>query len=502
MTSSRQNGRTGFLVFLLSLVLYLATTGGSMATDIMSYEVAKNIVEHGSVAMSYNVQDMDAHRGVDGRYYAPYGIGHALYAVPFYLAGRLVEDATGLGVGKSEAIRKAFLVLGNAVAGALTVWLAFLFSCRLGGSSRAAVLTAMTLGFGTFLWPYSKFGFSAPLTALTVLWGLYGVWAGTRDRKQALLWLGGCGLGCALLVRHELALAAVPVGVWIVLESRGSLRGVLRKGLPVAVPVLAAAMLTLCYNHVRFGSPWDTGYLRDGTATFGSIRIGLLGLLASPGRSLFLFAPVTVPGVVALGSLWKRDRATAVLLGGTTAVLVLFYASLTYWDADRSYGPRYLVTILPLLCVPLVSWFDRPPGDVRRRVLIVAAVLSVIVQLPGILVDFSRVSFRPEYSYLTREDRLWTWEGSALRLNARAAVSRIPSNVRYLAGIDLPPRIQAADARARDFSEQFAFSLDFWWLYLFYAGVVPTPVAVTAATLLLASAAWIALILRRRIITA
>jgi hypothetical protein len=272
--------------------------------------------------------------------------------------------------------------------------------------------------------------------------------------------------------------------------------------LPVAVPVLAAAMLTLCYNHVRFGSPWDTGYLRDGTATFGSIRIGLLGLLASPGRSLFLFAPVTVPGVVALGSLWKRDRATAVLLGGTTAVLVLFYASLTYWDADRSYGPRYLVTILPLLCVPLVSWFDRPPGDVRRRVLIVAAVLSVIVQLPGILVDFSRVSFRPEYSYLTREDRLWTWEGSALRLNARAAVSRIPSNVRYLAGIDLPPRIQAADARARDFSEQFAFSLDFWWLYLFYAGVVPTPVAVTAATLLLASAAWIALILRRRIITA
>ena len=41
------------------------------------YEVTKGIVEHGTVAMSYNVFQMDAHRGVDGRYYAPYGIGHA-----------------------------------------------------------------------------------------------------------------------------------------------------------------------------------------------------------------------------------------------------------------------------------------------------------------------------------------------------------------------------------------------------------------------------------------
>jgi hypothetical protein len=153
------------LVFLLTLVLYLATTGGSMATDIMSYEVTKNIVERGSVAMSYNVHNMDAHRGVDGRYYSPYGIGHPIYAVPFYLAGRFTEEVTGLGVGKPEALRKAFFVLGNAVAAALTVWLTFLFAMRLGGTSRAAAATALTLGFATLLWPYAGMGFNAPLSA-------------------------------------------------------------------------------------------------------------------------------------------------------------------------------------------------------------------------------------------------------------------------------------------------------------------------------------------------
>src|SRR5262245_53919014 len=91
--------RVGRLIFLLALSVYLAATGGSMATDIMSYEVTKGIVEQGTVSMSYNVFQMDAHRGVDGRYYAPYGIGHAVYSIPFYAAARLAERASGLALG-------------------------------------------------------------------------------------------------------------------------------------------------------------------------------------------------------------------------------------------------------------------------------------------------------------------------------------------------------------------------------------------------------------------
>ena len=326
------------LVFVLALVLYLATTGGSMATDIMSYEVAKNIVEHGSVAMSFNVHDMDAHRGIDGRYYSPYGLGHPIYAVPFYLAGRVAEEATGLSVGKPEALRKAFFVLGNAFAAAATVWLTFLFALRLGGSARAAAATALTLGFATLLWPYAKMGFNAPVAALTLLWGVYLLWTGVRNTRPVALWLSGIGFGCALLVRHELALAMLPAGLWILLESQWNVRAALRRAIPVAVPVAAAVLLTLYYNHVRFGNLWDTGYLRDSTAAFGPVSTGLRGFVVSPGRSLFLFAPVTVLGLAAFGSLWRRDRATALLLGGTVVVLTLFYASQLYWDADRYTG--------------------------------------------------------------------------------------------------------------------------------------------------------------------
>ena len=107
-----------------------------MATDIMTYEVTKSIVERGSVAMSYDVFGMAAHRGVDGRYYAPYGIGHALYGVPFYLAGAMAERLTGLDVGKADAVRKASFVVGSAVAAAASVWLAFWFVWRMFGALR------------------------------------------------------------------------------------------------------------------------------------------------------------------------------------------------------------------------------------------------------------------------------------------------------------------------------------------------------------------------------
>ena len=53
------------LLLLLSLDVYVTTTGGSIATDTMTYEVTKSMVEDGSVAMSYNLYEMDAHRGVD-----------------------------------------------------------------------------------------------------------------------------------------------------------------------------------------------------------------------------------------------------------------------------------------------------------------------------------------------------------------------------------------------------------------------------------------------------
>jgi hypothetical protein len=492
MTLSAEVRRVGRLVFLLALAVYLATTGGSMATDIMSYEVTKGIVEHHTVAMSYNVFKMDAHRGVDGRYYAPYGIGHALYSIPFYTVARLAERWTGLEVGKPEALTKAGFVSGSAVAAALTVWIAFLFAWWLSVNVRAAVTTASAVGFATFLWPYAKFGFSAPLATFCVLLGTYGIWVGARFDRSALLALGGAGLGGALLVKHELALLCLPVGIWLIVESRYEWRLVIRRGLLAGLPVVGAVLVTLYYNHARFGNPLDTGYLRDQTVAFGSIWDGLRGLLISPGGSVFVYSPVMLGGVAALFALRHRDRSTMLLLAGEFSVMLLFYARFTHWDGERSYGPRYLLPVVPLLVLPLAPWLAVGSTAISRRLLNALVVLSMLVQVPGVLVDFSKVGFTPEDAQLTWEQRRWTWEGSALRLNGRASMTAIPTNFRYLARIEPPPAVKPAHGDARDYSEQYAFSLDFWWVYLFYLRVISAPVALALGAACLGATAFLA----------
>jgi hypothetical protein len=473
--------RVGRLVALLALVVYLGTTGGSMATDIMSYEVTKGIVERGTVAMSYNVFQMDAHRGVDGRYYAPYGIGHAVYSLPFYAVARLAERATGPSLGKPEVLTKAGFVVGSAFAAALTVWVTFLFAWRLSGDAAAAALTSSAVGFGSLVWPYSKFGFNAPLGTLCVLAGTYGVWSGTRCRRDMWIVLGGAGLGGALLVKHELALVCIPIGLWIIAESVPDRRLIVKRGLLSAMPVLVALGITLYYNEVRFGNPLDTGYLRDDTLGTGSFPAGLAGLLLSPGRSVLLYTPVIAGGVLALWRGRRRDRSTAWLFAGEFVVMLCFYASLVNWDAERSYGPRYLLPVIPLLILP-VAWPVRRSGAMLALV-----VVSAMWQLPGVLVDFSKVGASRVIGQRTEHERQWRWDAAGLVINTKASLRALPDNARRLVSGERPA-VKAGESRTRDFSDQFAFSLDFWWVYLYYLR------AFSAPTTLVCGAAWLAAI--------
>ncbi len=52
--------RTARFVFGTALCVYMASTGGSHATDVASYEITRSLVEAGSVAMSCNVLNTEA----------------------------------------------------------------------------------------------------------------------------------------------------------------------------------------------------------------------------------------------------------------------------------------------------------------------------------------------------------------------------------------------------------------------------------------------------------
>ena len=281
------------LVFLAVLSFYAATAGGSLATQDASavFAQTRSIIERGASDVPLEISGSDW-RGVDGRYYLPFGIGQALYNVPFYVAGKAAIALTGIRIGGSDdTVLKAGVLAGNAVAGALCASLVFAFAWRLTGQVRPSVATAALFAFGSPAWTYSKFGFNAMPAALMLAAGVYGVWAGVRLGRTAPVAWGGAALGCAMLTRHEMLLAGIACLLWTASAARPQCRC---RQVLVLAGILALAMAAWAwYNTARFGRPFETGHHPG----FGGL--GLLGLTLSPAASLFLYAPLAVVGLAA-----------------------------------------------------------------------------------------------------------------------------------------------------------------------------------------------------------
>lgn len=483
--------RPATLIFIASLALFTLTAGGSLtSTDaVVTFDLTRSLVERGSIALSGDLLGSARNQGRDGRYYSQFGIGHSLYNIPFYLAGKIAANAAGRQIGKPDTIPKAAVALGSAMAAAAAVTLLFLLATAMSESAQAGFIAAASAAIASPLWPYSRFGFSTALTTAILAGIAYWLWmcVARGSRRDAL----SAGLIAAFgwLTRHEMALMLAPLAMFVLLESRR--RGISRRtAVALTATFLGTAaiggVLWMLYNYVRFGHPTFVGY----TPRFGTV--GYAAFIVSPAGSILLFAPIALVWGASLLGIARRHAAVALLLAGPLIVSYLFYGSLTDWPGGRSYGPRYLVPGLVLLAPALAVALTR--RAIGARAAWIAIAVAAILQLPGVLVDYSKVSLEWARG-ATREqvlERNWHIGSSPLVLNTSAAIRAVPQNIRYLTGMaPLPEVARAAAADDRDFAQRFAFSLDFWWLYLVYLRALPrlAGIAIAAA---LAAIAWAA----------
>ena len=305
--------------------------------------------------MTGEVPGYAPYRGVDGQLYSPFGIAQSIWNVPFYVAGRFAAGRVAPGSATGQTIPKAVVALGTVPAVALLALVCFHLAVTLGAAPAAALRAVLLLVFGTSLWPYSGFGFNQPLTAL-FLWSAVFFAA---DIRRSGYWFFASGMfaGLAILTRHEMLLAAVVIGSYVVIRSWRRDSHLTFSYAAGLLPLLAA----WCgLNWWRFGSPFESGYFRDQTPGFGSsIWVGAAGLLFSPYASLILYSPVVLLSVVGLRALWRGNRSAAVLFATLFLVYLVFYASLGNWMEDGR-------TVRAISCRSSRRWSCRSHSGVRR----------------------------------------------------------------------------------------------------------------------------------------
>ena len=76
--------------------------------------------------------------------------------------------------------------------------------------------------------------------------------------------------------------------------------------------------------------------------------------------------------------------------GATFVVFLLLIAKMHQWDGGESYGPRYLVPTLTFVTIPIALFHAPGRSPAARRIVGSLALAGVLVQLPGVLVDFNK----------------------------------------------------------------------------------------------------------------
>ncbi|HWE64933.1 MAG TPA: hypothetical protein VHB98_24730 [Chloroflexota bacterium] len=355
-----------------------------------------------------------------GPVFSKYGLGQSLAAIPLYVLG---ERLASLVSPPYRAEVPAFATSAyNSLITALTAVLLCALALRLGWSRRVALALVLLFGLATPAWAYTTTFFSEPTIALCLLAALATMlWHEGPPSPTAALLTGGW-LGAATLVRLDSALyiplyalyalaaaaygrtaAPRPYGAGHEAQSRLLPDGWLRLLVLLAIGPAIALLVIGAYDLARFGNPITTGYNMSGGPgynissdyhdthpphTLQALWEGIYGQLLSPGKGLFLYAPILLMLPWALAPFARRYRRGALLLVlGIAAIAVLAHANtLIVWLGGWAWGPRFLISIIPVLLLPLGALLQGA-GPWVRRVAWTLGLLGVLIQVPAVLLD-------------------------------------------------------------------------------------------------------------------
>jgi hypothetical protein len=277
----------------------------------------------------------------------------------------------------------------NPLVTALTGMLVFSLARRLGLTRGWAVAAALAYGVASPAATYARFDFAQPLAGLAVTAMAWALLETRRAGRRGPLLLAGVALSVMIATRPELGVLIAWIGVWLVVDRRADgRRAAVIAVFVFATAVIAAAAFHVGLNHLRFGDWSRTGYAAPTRLfTISGALDRALALLLSPGRGVLLFFPLAWLAVPGLVRLIRERHAAGPLFSGLIVVTWALYASYRHWWGGWNWGPRFLLPLLPLLCLAAAFWAFRE-GRAGAVLFGGLSALGVVIAWNGMLFDF------------------------------------------------------------------------------------------------------------------
>jgi hypothetical protein len=434
----------GWLTAVSLMCLFaLMTSGFDVSEGVEHADWARSIIRTGELGLTSSMSP-NWIESRNGRFYSAHEAGNAIALVPVvWTAQRLARWSTRI-LGRPELtllVERSILPLAAGLYVAFTCLAYYRLSVDLlEVRPSTAIVAAAALGTTTILFPYSRMLFDGVLGGMLIAWSL--VWAERAAAKSdwRLAAFAGLAIGCALATRQTLAVFALP-GVAMLMWASPPQR--VRLVLAFSAGMLPMLGWQAWYNTVRTGAfyvPAVTLPQFRNLSADGHIAEGLLGLLVSPGKSLFVYSPILLLSLAGLRGFMSRRRFVALGLGLATLAYLLVHASIRNWAGEWGWGPRYLVPLTLPLALPAVLVLEqarRTAGRTRNAV--------VVALSAGLLVQGVAMATNWHYRYA------WLWQNGHFDLHALAwsitsgelveTTRMLIENLARIAGGEIPLRL-------------------------------------------------------------
>lgn len=417
------SGRLAGPVFAAAACFYLLTSGGYIdgPDGAVMFRVTQSFAR-GSLAVE-PLASWPEHGGMaaDGgqRFYAWFGPGLSVVALPTYLLGRALLPFTATrerdlfdverrrttgepgfrfricwyDTGKAnfaEAFTAFTASWTNAFVTAGTLTFLLCIAVELGFDRRTALAIVILAAAASPLWAYAKEFFSESLAALGLTGFLY--FAVRARRGRAADWaLAGALLGVTVMARVTHAAFFLPATALVLADCRGRARrdALLRLASFAVCGALGFAAVGL-YDLARFGDPFETGYRKYAREWTTPFLEGFAGLLISPGHGLLVYCPLILLSLAAARRFAARAPRELAFVAASLVLLVALYSKWFLWEGAWCWGPRFLVPLVPLLILPSACLLERfsELGRASRAAVLSVVAISFVVAASGAAMNF------------------------------------------------------------------------------------------------------------------
>jgi hypothetical protein len=303
-----------------------------------------------------------------------------VYAIPVWLG---LTDGTiaSNGYNQTEIVATFLSKISASLEMALSVTIIYLALKRI-TTRNAALWIALIYAFATSSWSVSSQGLwqtamSQPLLALALYWLMKG-----EDQRRYIIY-AGIPVALAVTCRPTAIVFAIVYSLYVLMYYRNIFPRYL------VFPVIAGALL-ITYNLYYFDSiTGGYAYVEGGVdeqSAFVAPSLDIaMALLFSPSRGILSLSPVLLFAVAGMGvALYRRKNNILVYTAIAIFLTLLLYSSWRGWNGGFGYSYRFLVDILPGLCMFLAllwNWIKQSP--LRKTVFALSVVFSVVVQISG-----------------------------------------------------------------------------------------------------------------------